>query len=53
MAYEARLVDVAAQPIAAVRRGTTRDMLGKKIVGGFNVLWPICAPERQEPGAMS
>ena len=40
MAYEARLVDVAAQPIAAVRRGTTRDTLGKTIVGGFNALWP-------------
>ena len=41
MAYEACRVDVAAQPIAAVRRSTTRAELGKAIIGGFDVLWPF------------
>jgi effector-binding domain-containing protein len=41
MAYEARRVDVVAQPMAAVRRSTTRSQLGRTIIGGFDVLWPF------------
>ena len=41
MTCEARRVEAVAQPIAAVRRSTTRAELGKTIIGGFDVLWPF------------
>jgi effector-binding domain-containing protein len=41
MESDVRVIEVAAQRIAAVRRSATRPELGRTIIGGFDVLWPF------------
>src|SRR3954465_13088608 len=50
MESDVRVIEVAAQRIAAVRRSATRPELGKTIIGGFDVLWPFLRAAQARPG---